>query len=586
MGALSLVLMVLTGAVCLAVASEPPSPRADTSTKAVRLQQDFKTIGRLLVAYRMDYGRFPENLSQLTADLPMDVHSRRGEYYQYEGQRRRFVLSSCGEDGVYGNDDDVLFVGELGNERTGLRREVGALTAGVDEEQREQTGPTGRRPKGSCRLAGHVLDARTGLPIDHAVLYLFYKDTLDALFMEVAASGSFEFKNIPGGTYRLAVNRAAGYQLQEYRPDGISEFTLADKEQRLGIALRLEPGYRVSGRVLDEEGRPLAGGGALSVIAQRASGGEPGRDRIQAPVRPDGTYVLDGLSGEPVYVFFQDLRSEDKADAYPVRYWPGAFSRAEAVPVTFEAATSRQGIDIPLVRAGGVMIEGRVTDVVTGAPIRDALIVVHREDMLFDRVTTYTDAEGRYHLQGLGTGIFLVHTDATPQNYVRTKRRLTLGESVSAIQTDFLLNKGVTISGRIVDQEGNELPIVAHNTYGSAHVKGWSPPTEGNPPAVRSYSGVRNRFGPTGVGNGNVVYFLGEGDDGVGSMIFPTRSTFVVMGMMPGDTSISFRPSLPGKDVLRVTVGERDVTKGGLLTRAGQRVEDVLITVGVPPQEK
>ena len=55
-------------------------------------------------------GRYPKDLAELNKPLPKDVYSPTGEDYHYEAQRSRFILSSCGKDGIYGNDDDEILI--------------------------------------------------------------------------------------------------------------------------------------------------------------------------------------------------------------------------------------------------------------------------------------------------------------------------------------------------------------------------------------------------------------------------------------------------------------------------------------------
>ena len=43
--------------------------------------------------------------------MPKDLYSPIGENYHYEAQPTRFLLSSCGKDGIYGNADDPIYIG-------------------------------------------------------------------------------------------------------------------------------------------------------------------------------------------------------------------------------------------------------------------------------------------------------------------------------------------------------------------------------------------------------------------------------------------------------------------------------------------
>jgi hypothetical protein len=91
-----------------------------------------------------EYSQLKQSL--LKQPLPKkDVYSPTGEDYHYEAQRSRFILSSCGEDGIYGNDDDEMLIDGV---RSGQRHELYPLQE--EKEGEAQTEPVpGKRPRGT-----------------------------------------------------------------------------------------------------------------------------------------------------------------------------------------------------------------------------------------------------------------------------------------------------------------------------------------------------------------------------------------------------------------------------------------------------
>jgi hypothetical protein len=550
-----------------------------TKGKEGQVHLAFKAIATAVAQHKRDHGVYPANLGLLKMDLPRDVFSATGEAYRYEAERGRFILSSCGEDGVYGNDDDeVLIFAEPGRATSGQRHELYPLKPAAGQGQVERLAPSGRRPAGTCLLAGQVLDAGGERPVGHATVYLAYGATDDPLFVTVAADGGFELRDIPCGAASLTVIRTAGYQDAAYDPENVGgrfpRFTLAEKEQRRDIAFKLQPAYRISGRVLDEAGRPFSDLGVYVYALAPSPDPKAGALRKQASVRPDGTYVLDGLSGQPILLAVQDARAEQKDAPYPVRYYPGTFSRAEAAAVAFGDKPSLENMDIQLARTGGLVVEGRVSDAASGAPIANALVVVHHEDSMFERITGYTNSEGRYHLEGLGAGALLVQADARPQNYVRSKARLTFSAGAKPASLDFALHKGVTITGTIVDESAPGDSPVGPRTFGSAKIQGSSMG------AVASVTGVRHKYEPAGVGMDMVAYSRGEGEDEWCPMIFPSSTTFSITGMKPGPTVIELMPGVPDKHVVHVRYQGKDMKDAGIDTVGGQKMENVQIVLG------
>ena len=99
--------------------------------------------------------------SQLSQPLSKkDVYSPTGEDYHYEAQRNRFILSSCGEDGIYGNDDDEMMIDGVG---TGRRHELYPLQE--EKEGKTQTETVlGERPRDTGSIKAKP--AKTGVVAD------------------------------------------------------------------------------------------------------------------------------------------------------------------------------------------------------------------------------------------------------------------------------------------------------------------------------------------------------------------------------------------------------------------------------------
>jgi protocatechuate 3,4-dioxygenase beta subunit len=156
----------------------------------------------------------------------------------------------------------------------------------------------------------------------------------------------------------------------------------------------------VTGTVTDEAtGRPLAGVG----VNGSAVGGW-WEDSVHATTDGQGRYRLVGLPKVPqreVRFFAADLGASYLNASYVVADVPGV------QPITFDAGLVR-----------GVVITGRITDKVTGRPIKDAGISYHplagnsffnkmpgNNSDRFSRNACNTDADGRYRLvvlPGLG----------------------------------------------------------------------------------------------------------------------------------------------------------------------------------------
>ena len=554
--------------------------------KEGRLQLDFQDLNRWIYEYRQNKGVYPKTLAELNQPLPKDVYSPTCEPYHYEPQRTRYILSSCGQDGIYGNADDVILISSPEGTTTAQRHELYRL----EEEKAAKATPSpeemvlGVRPQGTCSLQGKAVSAATGEPIAAARIYLHYNVTHGSIFVRTASDGSFLLKDLPQGPFSLLVSHTAGYQDASYNPDDkpgpYPPFSLKEGEQREGIVLKAKPACRVMGKVVDEHGKVPTGIDTLSVLAwfEKEGGEEKRYENQQANVnRADGTYVIDGLSDKPVYVMAINWRAAQQGTARPPIYYPSTFFRDEAKPIRFEEGHEAKNIEITLRNEGGLVLEGTVRDE-SGAPVPEAFVVADRPDMLFDFVTAYTDAQGYYRLQGLGNGALLVHVDAVQRGFVRTRDPLVLDKGQPTTQHDFTLLRGATISGKLVDEKGNDWPI--GRSYGSAFVSEEASNAK-QPEGSFSLTAFRNKYRPTDVENGSGGSFsLGEGPYRSGDMIFTSQSTFVIQGMLPGRTKFQFLPQKEGQKVLQILHDGQDIQQCGLTTQPGQEVKDVTIVIG------
>ena len=63
-------------------------------------------------------------------------------------------------------------------------------------------------------------------------------------------------------------------------------------------------------------------------------------------------------------------------------------------------------------------------------------------------------------------------------------------------------------------------------------------------------------------------------------MVFPTKSTFVIQGMMPGHTLIGFSPNKEGQKVVKILHNGDNIMESGINTKAGEEIKDITIVIG------
>ena len=552
-----------------------------SSGKNGQLHLNFQTVSRWIMEYEQSNGRYPKTLAELAKPLPKDVYSPTGEPIHYEARQDGYILSSCGRDGVYGNADDEIYWRHSRGTTSGTRHELYPLEA--DKEARSRTKSQTElvrhgRPHGNCSIAGSVVDETTGQPVPHARMYLFYLPTFSAVFVNTDTDGTFIFNDIPIGPHALQSSRTRGYQDAQYNPEGkpgqFPQFSLKEGEHRGGIVLKVKKACRIAGKVLDENGKTPERVKNLNVLAWFKK--DDGKDFTSQHVgvnNSDGSFVIDGLADKPVYVMAIDWRTDKEDHAYPPIYYPSTFSRSQAKLITFDKGPNVENVNITRRKEGGLAIAGTVRDD-AGKPIPEAFVVVHRRDMLFDFVTAYSDRQGHYEIHGLGDGEFLMHVNAAHRGFVRTAASVDLDGHTKNTQRDFTLKHGVLISGRFVDKQGNPWKIA--QSFGHAHVMVEQERMNGS----FTLTGFDSKYAPPTVRDASGSSFnVGEGPYYGGEMLFPTTSTFMIQGMMPGHTILNFMPQKVGQKVMEIRHDGHDILKSGIDTKPGQELRDVTIVI-------
>ncbi len=436
--------------------------------------------------------------------------------------------------------------------------------------------PEPGRPQGDCTIAVKVVDEATGKPVPDAHVYLFYPPTSHSTGVTTDRDGSHIFKNVDTGPYSLRTGSTAGYQDAFYDPDhkGLpwTSFSLKEGEQRRDIVLKLKQACRISGKVVDENGNLPEDAAQLIVYAWFKADRREGYENKGMGLNPsNGSYVIDGLSEKPAYVTVENRRAAKEGDGPPPIYYPSTFSRSEAKLISFENGRSVENVNITRRKEGGLVIAGTVRDE-AGKPVPDAFVVVHPRDMYGGLVTAYTNPQGHYQIQGLGEGEYQVHVDAIHRGLVRTRMPIRLGETAKKTELNFTLQRGATISGKLVDENGldwKDTGILARAIVSTGERSGFLPNVD-----------LRNKYQPKNSdGMARGWLYLGKGAYPDGQMIFPTESTFIVQGMMPGHTTFQFE-SL--QKIAKILHAGQDILDSGIDTEPGQEIKDVTIVIGKP----
>lgn len=256
---------------------------------------------------------------------------------------------------------------------------------------------------------------------------------------ETDASGVFRLGRVPPGSYDFLVH-APGFQ-QTYEGGVLVAPEATDS--RLHFVLL--PGYQVAGRVVRSDGGPLDG---LRVSAMPEPDGmqgftEMGVVKVFADVRPDGSFVLDGMrSGE----------------------WLVSVSLENGV-TAIQDDVELPGTDFVELEAGGeATLVGRITDA-EGEGVGGARVYVFSDADGGPGVGEgVSDGDGHYRVVGLSPGPvqgliveadgFATYPGDASAMFGGPGVMLTAGETTHDVQ----LSRGGVIRGVVLEQ-GTETPV-------------------------------------------------------------------------------------------------------------------------------
>jgi sarcosine oxidase gamma subunit len=233
-------------------------------------------------------------------------------------------------------------------------------------------------------IAGRVITADTGRPVKRARVIVTgggrpFSATTDE-------GGRFRIGSLPAAAYNVVATKsgfvdAAFGQRRPQRAGTPVELT--DGQQIGNIDIRLHRGGVITGRLVDEDGEPLAQA-IVTVLRQRYVRGErqltpagvnQSDDRGQFRVfgLPPGEYYVSAAAGGIERVVRQvaglaggGMQEADESTGYAPTYYPGVVAAADAARLKLAAAQELSGIDfqiqlVPLATVKGIVSGGPAT---------------------------------------------------------------------------------------------------------------------------------------------------------------------------------------------------------------------------------
>ncbi|HYE76291.1 MAG TPA: carboxypeptidase-like regulatory domain-containing protein, partial [Blastocatellia bacterium] len=266
------------------------------------------------------------------------------------------------------------------------------------------------------------------------------------------AEGNYRITGAAAGYYRLAplssvyaMSTANGMGLQ-----GIP-ITLGENEHLENIDLQLTAGGVITGRVTDQNGKPVIEANISIEPEHERDGRPPAIPRRAWNTDDRGIYRIFGLP-DGKYKIAVHLYS---SNALSTRvYYPGTPERSQAKTIEVSSGSEATDIDIKVGNSGGAFeISGRVVDdagkVVPNVSLEYRFMESHRGSF---GSAVRVNADGTFRLQGLlpGTFVLMAREGAGANtNWYGEPLKLEL-QSADIKGVDVKVQRGATISGTVI----------------------------------------------------------------------------------------------------------------------------------------
>jgi protocatechuate 3,4-dioxygenase beta subunit len=238
-------------------------------------------------------------------------------------------------------------------------------------------------------VSGTVLEAGTNTPVAGAQVTLMSFALRpqpgrppEPLVATTDQNGQYRFEALESGRYRVSVQKA-GFATM-FGP-GLPEATLKAGERKTDLNVTIQRGAAIVGRVLDENGEPIANAHVMAWRRPPVPNGAAAAGRLglipagsAAQTNDLGEFRLFGLAPGEVYVQATSGpdfgRSASPRPTVPLAtYFPGIADVVGAMPITLAAGQTSGEITIRMVSAPAFQISGVITDE-GGRPVENALV--------------------------------------------------------------------------------------------------------------------------------------------------------------------------------------------------------------------
>jgi len=334
-------------------------------------------------------------------------------------------------------------------------------------------------------VEGQVVEAGTGRPIAGARVDV--RGPSDQVYVNTDQSGRYETRPLTPGAYTVSVTapdyatafydgRAASMSGQSSidgsvtisgQGTGAPRITLTGNvEIRSSTTVDIGPGSllsnidvvmqatgRLSGRILDDRGRGLAGA-YIQLIAAQASGVLIPRIAY-ARSETDGTYRVTAAPGDYIVRAYADKQvrpSRDAALAYAETFFPGVREQDDAQAIRLDSGVEQYDVDFALLSSRAVRVSGTVIDP-SGTDLEDVTVRLGPQGPFGSSKTSVQlqlNARGEFEARDVVPGVY--HIEVTdphqPERWKTPRQPVEIAEDVTGLEIRAVAP--ASIAGRVV----------------------------------------------------------------------------------------------------------------------------------------
>jgi len=340
------------------------------------------------------------------------------------------------------------------------------------------------RPEDKCLLEGTVVNAVTGEPLKKVHLTMRPLGAPNGVPYGTMTdnAGHFLMDDVDPGRYNFAASRN-GFVTQTYSAQGSTNrntlLTLTNGNKLKEIVFKLTPQGVISGRILDEDGEPLANvavqclrygyqrgrrqlmnqnGGSTNDLGEfRLFGMPPGKYVISA------TYQLRDMfvTATPERIVGTALAIQAAEEGYATIYYPNSTSPDNAGALEITPGAQISGINMTLVRIRTVRIKGHLNVGAAPEARRNInIMLMPRDNTGFGMPRAMArgiDAQGNFQVRGVAPGSYVLRANYNTENKQYSARLpLEVGNSnIEGIELD--LQPPAEIDGHVIIEENGDL---------------------------------------------------------------------------------------------------------------------------------